>query len=223
LTGLALPAPAQPNAAPPVITTQPLSLTAAVGDYLMFTVGATGAPPLAYQWQFNGTNLPAATNLLLRLGPLGAAQAGAYAVVVTNIAGSVTSATASLTVQQEVTSWYFTQLYRFVSGTNGGSPFGGLVQAPDGNLYGVGGGGGFPAPAAASTAFRLTTSGTLDTIHQFSGSAGSASSGLIEGASGNFYGTTAFRPTGATTVPGSVFRMDTNGLVTTLLLLQGVP
>jgi hypothetical protein len=44
--------------AQPVITSQPTDQTVAIGGNAMFSVVATGAGPLTYQWQFNGTNLP---------------------------------------------------------------------------------------------------------------------------------------------------------------------
>src|SRR6185503_3950428 len=47
---------------PPVITTQPTNQTVFEGANASFIVVAGGTPPLSYQWQFNGTNLNAATN-----------------------------------------------------------------------------------------------------------------------------------------------------------------
>jgi sugar lactone lactonase YvrE len=43
---------------PPAITAQPASQIVAVGNRVNLSVTATGAGPLTYQWQFNGTNLP---------------------------------------------------------------------------------------------------------------------------------------------------------------------
>ena len=43
---------------PPVIVTQPTNQSVACGGTASFTVSASGAPPLAYQWHFNGTNAP---------------------------------------------------------------------------------------------------------------------------------------------------------------------
>jgi hypothetical protein len=82
----------------PTITAQPISEVAVVGDDVDFDVTAAGAAPLAYQWQFAGTNLPAATNSMLTLTNLTMGQAGSYQVVVTNSAGSVTSSVANLTI-----------------------------------------------------------------------------------------------------------------------------
>ena len=41
--------------AQPVITTQPVSQTANLGGTTTFSVTATDANPISYQWQFNGT------------------------------------------------------------------------------------------------------------------------------------------------------------------------
>src|SRR5882672_3249889 len=86
--------------AQPVITNQPQSQTNIVGATVTFTVGATGAPPLSYQWVFNSLNnpLPRATNDTLILANVQSSNAGIYRVIVTNDAGSVQSASARLTV-----------------------------------------------------------------------------------------------------------------------------
>ena len=82
----------------PTITTQPLSLSLLPGGTAVFTVVASGTPPLAYQWSFNTTNLTGATNASLTLTNLQPAQSGNYAVRVANPYGSVLSSNAVLTV-----------------------------------------------------------------------------------------------------------------------------
>ena len=89
---------------PPVIISQPQSLTVTNGSAASFSVVASGTAPLGYQWQKNGTALTdggllsgsATTNLMLSV--TAAKDAGNYAVVVTNSWGSVTSSVAVLTV-----------------------------------------------------------------------------------------------------------------------------
>lgn len=80
------------------ITTQPLSQTVAAGFNVNFSVVPSGTAPFAYQWTFNGTNLVGATNSTLTLNNVHTNNAGNYAVVVTNAAGSATSSSAMLTV-----------------------------------------------------------------------------------------------------------------------------
>ncbi len=49
----------------PIITTPPQNITNVVGSNVTFTVVASGAPPLVYQWQFAGNKIQgAATNSL---------------------------------------------------------------------------------------------------------------------------------------------------------------
>jgi endonuclease/exonuclease/phosphatase family metal-dependent hydrolase len=83
---------------PPAITLQPQNQTVTNGDSVSFSAGATGTPPLGFQWQCNGTNLPGAASSNLTLTGVTFAQAGIYAVVVTNAAGSSLSDPAALSV-----------------------------------------------------------------------------------------------------------------------------
>jgi arylsulfatase A-like enzyme len=86
--------------AQPVITQQPQNQTNIAGTTATFTVGATGTPPLSYQWIFNSlaNRLPGATNDTLILPNVQASNAGLYRVVITNDAGSTQSVSARLTV-----------------------------------------------------------------------------------------------------------------------------
>jgi hypothetical protein len=83
---------------PPVIVAQPQSQAANAGDDVTLTVVAGGTKLVDYQWRFNGVNLPGATNSALVLTNVQPAQAGIYAVAVSNALGSVTSSNATLTV-----------------------------------------------------------------------------------------------------------------------------
>jgi hypothetical protein len=93
---------AQTSTAPagsvPAITTQPQAQTVAAGASATFTVAATSATPLSYQWRRNGTPIPGATAASYAFAATAADQGAAFQVVVSNTAGSVTSATASLAV-----------------------------------------------------------------------------------------------------------------------------
>ncbi len=83
---------------PPGITAQPQSVSALAGGSVNFSVTASGTAPYAYQWRFNGTNLVGQTGSTLSLSGIGAGHGGPYTVVITNVAGSVTSSPATLTV-----------------------------------------------------------------------------------------------------------------------------
>ena len=82
----------------PSITTQPASQTVTAGSSVTFTATATGTPSPSYQWRWNGTNIAGATGTSLTLSNVQPAQAGNYAVLVTNAFGSITSSNALLTV-----------------------------------------------------------------------------------------------------------------------------
>jgi uncharacterized repeat protein (TIGR03803 family) len=102
------------------------------------------------------------------------------------------------TVFKITASGKLTTLYNFCAQTNcadGQWPSGSLVQATDGNFYGTteaGGAHGTNCPfGICGTVFKLTPGGTLTTLHSFAGTDGSDPySGLVQGTSGTFYGTT---------------------------------
>src|SRR6266852_2772107 len=74
----------------PAILSQPQSVTVAVGDTVTFTVTATGAPPLTYQWWFINSPITAATNASITLPDVQPSQVGEYSVVVANPYGTAT-------------------------------------------------------------------------------------------------------------------------------------
>ncbi len=85
--------------APPTIATPPQSQTIAAGqNATLNVVTAGGTAPLSYQWIFGGVSLSSATDSALTITNFQAANAGSYAVIITNIAGSITSAPAVLTI-----------------------------------------------------------------------------------------------------------------------------
>jgi len=82
--------------------------------------------------------------------------------------------------------------YQF-RGTDGANPTSPLIQGSDGNFYGTTTQGGVSTYGTLiyGSAFQLTPTGVLTTLHAFIRTDGSAPyGGLIEGADGNFYGTT---------------------------------
>jgi uncharacterized repeat protein (TIGR03803 family)/YVTN family beta-propeller protein len=101
-------------------------------------------------------------------------------------------------------------------GANGALPtYNFLTQGNDGNLYGMTTGGG---TYEQGTVFQLTPGGTLNTIYTFCSQTNCMDgiepfSGLIEGANGNFYGTTS---SGGTIGAGTVFEITSAGQLTTL-------
>lgn len=87
------------GATAPSITTPPGDKTVLVGQTATFSVTASGTGPLSFQWQKNGANIGGAMSAAYTTPATTSADNGAtFRVVVTNSAGSVTSAAATLTV-----------------------------------------------------------------------------------------------------------------------------
>jgi uncharacterized lipoprotein YddW (UPF0748 family) len=82
----------------PSITIQPQSQNVNQSSNATFTVLAAGAPAPSYQWRFNSTDIAGATDSTYTRNYLQPADAGSYSVVVSNVAGSITSSNAILTV-----------------------------------------------------------------------------------------------------------------------------
>jgi unsaturated rhamnogalacturonyl hydrolase len=88
-----------PAPAAPSITTQPANQTVTAGQTATFSVVATGTAPLSYQWQKSGANIAGATSSSYSTPATTSADNGAtFSVVVTNSVNSITSASATLTV-----------------------------------------------------------------------------------------------------------------------------
>lgn len=113
------------------------------------------------------------------------------------------------------------------NGTNGSQPLAGLTQGLDKNFYGTTrcGGIGYTAGNIFSgngTVFQITTNGILTTLLFFNGTnGGNPSSGLTLGSDGNLYGSTPWIVTNDATHYGTLFQITTNGLLTTLVYLNG--
>ena len=100
----------------------------------------------------------------------------------------------------------FTVLYAFTGGSDGAYPWGGLVQATDGNLYGTTQSGG---TYGFGTVFQIAPTGPLNTLVQFEGYNGAnPSAALVQGTDGNLYGTTE---AGGSAGDGTIFKFAING------------
>ena len=81
-----------------------MARTHVAGTTATFSVLASGTPPPNYQWRFNSTNLTdgarinGATSTNLTIGNVQSSDAGSYTAVITNVAGSITSDVATLTM-----------------------------------------------------------------------------------------------------------------------------
>jgi uncharacterized repeat protein (TIGR03803 family) len=110
-------------------------------------------------------------------------------------------------------------LYSFAGGANDGSdPSGSLIQASDGNFYGVTGSGGANGDGVA---FKITPDGTETVLYSFAGGTtdGSHPSGsLVQANDGNFYGMTQ---DGGAYGYGVVFKITPSGTETILFSFYG--
>lgn len=82
----------------PAITSPPQDQAVVAGENVIFSVSASGFPPLTYQWLKDGTAIPGATNSILRLGKAPTVDASQYSVAVSNSLGSVATSGATWTL-----------------------------------------------------------------------------------------------------------------------------
>jgi uncharacterized repeat protein (TIGR03803 family) len=113
----------------------------------------------------------------------------------------------------------FTSLHSF-NGADGENPLAGLVRSASGNFYGTT---AFGGANNQGTIFEITPGGILTTIYSFCPHLGCADgeepeAGLIQATDGFFYGTT---PSGGANSDGTVFKITTGGVLTTLHSFNG--
>ena len=109
-------------AAPPSITTQPASKTVLSGQTATFSVSATGAAPMTYQWSKGGTAIGSATSPSYTTPATTTADSGAqFTVTISNSVGQITSAAATLTVTAATTLLNASQTTLNFSSVNIGS------------------------------------------------------------------------------------------------------
>ena len=119
------------------------------------------------------------------------------------------------TVFKITPSGTLTTLHTF-GGTDGNNPQAGLILGSDGNFYGTTYSGGTSnyCGYGCGTVFKITPSGSLTSLHSFSGTDGyNVQAGLVEGTDGNFYGTTF---NGGPQNTGVVYKITPSGTLTVL-------
>ncbi|HEY3863167.1 MAG TPA: choice-of-anchor tandem repeat GloVer-containing protein [Verrucomicrobiae bacterium] len=101
-------------------------------------------------------------------------------------------------------------VFSFDGGGGGANPASGLVQGPNGELFGTTQNG---ASNGIGTAFEMTYSGALTTLASFTGESGVFPGALVESANGTFFGPAA---NGGSNFAGTIFEMSPSGNVQTL-------
>jgi pectate lyase len=115
----------------PVISADPQSQTVGLSNNVTFTVFAYGSAPLRYQWYFNTSSLIAsATNSSFSIASVQGADVGTYSVIVSNGAGTATSALAMLSLTSTLTPFQTWQ-FQYFGCTN--CPQAELSADPDGD------------------------------------------------------------------------------------------
>ncbi|MBG9378660.1 T9SS type A sorting domain-containing protein [Panacibacter sp. DH6] len=111
----------------------------------------------------------------------------------------------------------FTVLRHLTYATDGTNPRGHLVQANDGNFYGITYGGG---ANGLGTIFKITPTGTFTTLKSFNSTTDGNRSynSLTPGTDGNLYGITYY---GGTYGYGTIFKITTAGVYTVIKSLNG--
>jgi uncharacterized repeat protein (TIGR03803 family) len=112
----------------------------------------------------------------------------------------------------------FTNVYSFTNGVDGFAPVGALTLGADGNFYGMTPGG----IHSHGNIFRIMPSGTLTNLYSFTGGMdGSVPVGALAlGSDGNFYGATKYNTIAGYAFYGTIFKVTTNGSLTTLYSLN---
>jgi alpha-tubulin suppressor-like RCC1 family protein len=82
----------------PHITTEPAAKQVFSGNPVTLEVSATGTPPLFFQWQHNGNDVPGATNSFFSILEFQEGDAGAYSVIVSNDHGEAISQVSMLAI-----------------------------------------------------------------------------------------------------------------------------
>ncbi|HEY5043030.1 MAG TPA: choice-of-anchor tandem repeat GloVer-containing protein, partial [Verrucomicrobiae bacterium] len=176
----------------------------------VFKISATGT--LAWVYKFSGSDgaIPVAALVQGSDGNFYGTTSGGG----TNGFGTVFKISATGTL---------TSLYSF-TGRNydGGNPEAGLVEGSDGYFYGTTSTGG---TNDGGTVFKISTNGALTYLYSFTGGADGAApfAGLVQGSDGYFYGTTSIggSKNGWSGGAGTVFRISTKGVLTTLYSFTG--
>ncbi len=212
----------------PVIATDPASTNVLEGDQATFSFtlqSGTGTAPLSYQWRENGVDILGATSAALTFTASYTSHNGKqYGVIVSNSAGSDTSAAATLTVTQTALSVLAGN--PGASGALDGTGSGARFNFPAGVAVDATSGDAYVADYANQTIRKITAAGVVTTLAGSRGDIGSADGagnvarfnnprGVAVDSAGNVYV--------ADSGGGSIRRITSAGVVSTLATGLNVP
>ena len=179
----------------------------------------TGYPVMNIHVTFSGTNGSFGTIYSFTGGADGSTP---YAGLLTGTDGDLYGTTEAGgtdnfgTAYKITTSGSITTLYTFTDGTDGATPYAGVIPGASGLYFGttVAGGSGF------GTVYQVTSSGSFSTLYTFTGGSdgGNPYGGLITGTDGLLYGTTK---TGGMHGFGTVYQLTKSGSISTLYPFTG--
>src|ERR1700730_8878245 len=102
------------------------------------------------------------------------------------------------------------------NGTNGKNPYGSLIQATDGNLYGAAHSETYPYDEI----FRVTPTGQISSVYNFCSlpdcADGAFTTSPIPGSDGNLYGVSYYSSEGGYVYVGTLYRITLQGVFTSL-------
>ncbi len=209
-----------------VVTVSPSTAQVPARGLQQFNANVLGPPNNAVAWSVNGAaggNSTVGTISAAGLYTAPAAPPNPATVTVTATSQAMPSVSSSARVT--VGPYAEKPVYSFTSLTDGAAPSVPLIDAKDGYYYGTTQQGG---TYGYGTTFRVDSMGNVTPLHEFSGTYGEyLQSPLVQASDGYFYGTAfAGGDLSCTTADGftgcgTVFKMDSSGVVTVLHMFEG--
>jgi uncharacterized repeat protein (TIGR03803 family) len=175
----------------PLVTISPLSVSVPAGSVQTFTATSSGGGTATWSVDEGATG-GSITSSGIYTAPT---QTGTYHVVATSSASSSDDATAIVNV---VAGPSINTLHPFNHTMEGATPWSAPAFGSDGNLYGTTESGGdlscayISSLSGCGTLYKSDTSGSVTTLHSFTGQDGAYPVAQLKVAGSTFYGTTAF-------------------------------
>jgi len=182
-------------ATPPTILSQPASQTPKLGDSVTLAVITAGTTPQSYQWYKNGDIIRGATANYYGIDKTVSSDTGSYSVVVSNSAGSVTSAQATISFASLVTVPSISTQPVSVTLNQGAGVSLSVVAAGTGPLTYQWRKDGVAIPGASSASYTATLAGSYTVVVGNSAGSVTSDAALVSvrssGVAGTYFGSFA--------------------------------